>query len=239
MRRRFSGAAGNVCATGAWGIVVGSLVVVGACGSDKTNTTTPLVATTLSVNSAVNAQTGVVGTALAQPISVQVLDQNGAPLNNAVVTWTVESGGGSVATPTTSTDASGTATVAWTLGTAAGLDSLKAAIASGMSVFATATATAASASAIQIRSGGTQTVTAGSQTAPMAVKVVDQFANPIANATVSWSVVGGGSLSSTSTTTDSTGTTQVVLTTDAAPAVYQVMATTGSMAPVTFGITSM
>ena len=230
MRRGFSGV---------HGIIVGALVVAGACGSDKNSTTTPLVATTITASSVVNGQTGVVAMALAQPIAVQVLDQNGAALNNAVVTWTVESGGGSVATPTTSTDASGNATVVWTLGNVAGLDSLKASIASGASAFITATAAAGSPSAIQIKSGGTQNVAAGSQTAPMVVQVIDQFANPIANAIVTWSVAGGGSLSATSTTTDSTGTTQVTLTTDPAPAVYQVMATSGSMTPVTFGITSM
>src|SRR5262252_5575968 len=153
MRRGFSGV---------HGIIVGALVVAGACGSDKNSTTTPLVATTITASSVVNGQTGVVAMALAQPIAVQVLDQNGAPLNNAVVTWTVESGGGSVATPTTSTDASGNATVVWTLGTVAGLDSLKASIPSGAAAFITATATAGSPSAIQIKSGGTQTITAGS-----------------------------------------------------------------------------
>jgi hypothetical protein len=218
---------------------VGALVVAGACGSDKNSTTTPLVATTITLATGVNGQAGVVGTALTTPIGVVVEDQNGVPLNDATVTWTVVSGGGSVATPSTTTDDSGNTSVVWTLGNVAGVDSLKASIASGASVTVAATATAASASAMRITSGGTQTVAAGSQTAPLVVQVVDQFANPVAGAAVSWVVTGGGSLSATSTTTDSTGTAQVVLTTDAAPAGYQVTATTGTLSPVTFTITAM
>jgi hypothetical protein len=218
---------------------VSALVVAAACGSDKNSTSPSLVATTITLNSGVNGQAGVVGTALAQPISVLVEDQNGAPMNDAAVTWTVVSGGGSVTTSSTTTDDTGTTSVAWTLGTVAGVDSLKASLASGASAVVSATASAGSASAMRITAGGTQTVAAGSQTAPLVVQVVEQFANPVANATVAWAVTGGGSLSATSSTTDSTGTTSVVLTTDPAAAGYQVTATTSSLSPVTFTITAM
>src|SRR5262249_4533953 len=160
-------------------------------------------------------------------------------MDNAAVSWTVTSGGGSVASASGATDASGTATVVWTLGPVAGPDSLKASIATGASVTFSATATAGPASAMRIASGNSQSVTAGAQTAPMVVQVVHQFANPVANATVTWAATGGGALSASTTTTDATGTTQVTLSTDPAAATYFVTAATGTISPITFTITSM
>jgi hypothetical protein len=239
MRRGFSGVAQDVlCAAGRWGLAAGVLIVAGACSDSNSTTSTP-VATTITVNSATDQQTGVAGTALAQPVGVVVKDQSGAEMANAAVTWTIVSGGGTVASASSATDASGTATVVWTLGPVAGPDSLKASIATGSSVTFSATATAGAASAMRITSGNPQAVGVGTQTAPLVVQVVDQFANPVANATVTWAVTGGGTLSATTSTTDATGTTQVTLATDAAPATYLVTATSGSIAPITFTITSM
>ena len=74
------------------------------------------------------------GQPLAQPIVVHVVDQNGASIANAVVKWTVLSGGGSVSAATSQTDANGNASITWTMGPAAFADSLRAAIANGASV---------------------------------------------------------------------------------------------------------
>ncbi len=218
-------------------LALAALGVVGACGSDNDNTTAPLVATTITAVAATNAQTGAVGKALAQPVGVLVVDQNGAPFANATVTWAVQTGGGSVASATSVTDATGTATVVWTMGPTAGTDSLKASLALGAATFITATATTGTASAINITSGATQSVTAGSTTAPLVVQVVDASANPISGATVTWVVTGGGTLSAATTTTDATGKTQVTLTT-AAKGTYTVTAKTGTLTAVTFTITA-
>jgi len=224
-----------------WSLALAAMVVIGAsaCSDNNDNSTSPLTATTITASSATNAQTGVVGTALARPVAVVVADQNGAPLAGATVNWAVTAGGGSVASATSVTDASGNATIAWTLGTTVGTDSLEASIAGGASAFITATATAAAASAVHVTSADTLTVTAGTTTAPLVVKVVDQFGNPIAGATVTWAVTAGGTLSATSSTTDATGSTQVTLTTVAAPSNYTVTATSGTLTPVTFTITAM
>jgi hypothetical protein len=239
MRRGFSDVVrDNICATGLRGIAAGALVVAAACSDSNSTTATP-VATTITASSATNGQTGVAGTALAQPISVQVEDQSGTAMANAAVTWTVVSGGGSVASTTSATDASGSATVVWTLGPVAGVDSVRASIGTGASAVITATATAGPASAMRITSGNPQSVAAGAQTAPLVVQVIDQFANPVANAAVTWVVTGGGTLSATTTTTDATGTAQVTLSTDAAPATYLVTAASGNISPITFTITSM
>jgi Bacterial Ig-like domain (group 1) len=239
MRRGFSGVTrGILCAVGRRGVATGVIAIAGACSDSNSTTSTP-VATSIAANSATDQQTGVAGTALAQPVSVVVKDQSGAVMENAAVSWTVVSGGGTVASASSATDATGTATVVWTLGPVAGPDSLKASIATGASVTFSATATAGSASAMRIMSGNPQSVAAGAQTAPMVVQVVDQFANPVANATVTWAVSGGGTLSAATTTTDATGTTQVTLSTDPAAATYFVTAATGTISPITFTITSM
>jgi len=238
MRRGFSGVARDILrAVGRWGLAAG-VFIAGACSDSNSTTSTP-VATSITANSATDQQTGVAGASLAQPVSVVVKDQSGAPMENAAVSWTVESGGGSVASASSATDATGMATVIWTLGPVAGPDSLKASIAAGTSVVFSATATAGPASAMRITSGNGQSIAVGTQTAPMVVQVVDQFANPVANATVTWAVTGGGTLSATTTTTDATGTTQVTLSTDPAPATYLVTAATGTISPITFTITSM
>lgn len=214
-----------------------AVIGAGACGND--NNTVPLTATTITTNAATNAQTGVVGTALAQPIGVIVADQNGAPLGNATVNWAVTAGGGTVASATSVTDANGNATVVWTLGTTVGTDSLQASIAGGADTFITGIVTAGAASAMHVTSADTLTVTAGTTTAPLVVKVVDQFGNPIPSTTVTWAVAGGGTLSATTSTTDATGSTQVTLATAAAPGNYTVTATSGTLTPVTFTITGM
>ena len=234
----------DITVTGSWlggavrrgtRLALAALGVVGACGSD--NNVTPRVATTITAVAATNAQTGAVNKPLAQPVGVLVVDQNGTPFASATVTWAVQTGGGSTASATSVTDATGTATVAWTMGPTAGTDSLKASLANGTSVFITATATAATAATISISSGGTQSVTAGSTTAPLVVQVLDASSSPVSGAVVTWVVTGGGTLSAATSTTDATGKTQVTLTT-AAKGTYIVTAKTGTLTAVTFTITA-
>jgi hypothetical protein len=87
-----------------------------------------LVASSISPNSA-TTQSAAPGTAVADPPSVIVLDQHGAPLAGATVTFAVTSGGGSVAGGNATTSATGVATVGrWTLGAADGVNTLTASI---------------------------------------------------------------------------------------------------------------
>ncbi|HEU4996185.1 MAG TPA: hypothetical protein VFT29_15315 [Gemmatimonadaceae bacterium] len=116
----------------------GALLLTSAACDDDTNLV-PRVATSITVSSG-DGQVGVAGQPLAQPIVVNVVDQNGISFANAVVSWTVLTGGGSVSAPTSLTDASGNASVTWTMGLTAGANSLGAAIANGASVTVTATA---------------------------------------------------------------------------------------------------
>src|SRR5437763_9750728 len=54
---------------------------VAACNSDNSTNTVASVATNLAINSGSDTQSGTVGQMLAQPISVLVTDQNGAPFS--------------------------------------------------------------------------------------------------------------------------------------------------------------
>ena len=125
----------------------GALVLSAAACSDDhndllTNVVVVPVATSITGNSG-NGQVGLVGQPLALPIVVHVSDQSGTSLTNAVVEWTVLTGGGSVSAVTSRTDDNGNASVIWTMGPTVGAVSLRAAIVNGASVTITATVNSA------------------------------------------------------------------------------------------------
>ena len=189
---------------------VASLFLLGACG-DKVELVNviPRVATQLVVVSG-DQQTGVAGAALANPIVVSVLDQNGNAVAGATVTWTIIGASGSVSSPTSTSNAAGEASVVWTLGTTAGADSLQASLPNGANVILTATGTAGPATTLAMVSGDLQIVVFPGTSAPMVVLLTDANGNPVANATINWASSIGG-LSAASTTTDAAGQASVTL----------------------------
>ena len=197
------------------------VLIAAACGGS--NDTAPLTAATLEAVPGSNAQVGTVGQALAAPIAVQVLAANGSPVAGVLVTWAIQSGGGSTSVATTKTDADGTATVAWTLGTIAGTDSLIASVDGATAIALFATANAGPAVALVKVSGDQQTVAAGSASQPLVVKAVDAYGNAVAGVTVAWIPENGGVLGAQTSVTGSDGTTQDALTADTATT-YLVMA---------------
>ncbi|MEO6878899.1 MAG: hypothetical protein ABI205_10485, partial [Gemmatimonadaceae bacterium] len=81
-----------------------------ACSDSGQNAVSP-VGASITVNTGSGGQTGTVGQPLPQVVSVQVLDQDGKPVPNAVVTWNIAAGGGTVDSTTSRTDGSGNAGV--------------------------------------------------------------------------------------------------------------------------------
>jgi subtilisin family serine protease len=73
-----------------------------------------------------DAQTGLAGVELAQPISVRIVDAFENAITGATVEWTVSSGSGSVNSANTTTDGGGLASVRWTLGPTKGSDTARA-----------------------------------------------------------------------------------------------------------------
>jgi hypothetical protein len=106
-------------------LAVGVLVFQAACGSDSSGPGSN-GATTIDPNSSTNV-TAAPGGVVSELPSVILHDQSGAPVVGAGVHFTVTAGGGSVTGANATTNASGIATVgSWTLGTAAGPNTLTA-----------------------------------------------------------------------------------------------------------------
>ena len=150
---------------------------------------------------------------LPAPFRVIVRDQDGNPLGNVDVTWSVVAGGGSIAPATSPTDANGIATATRTLGTGAGVQTSRASRAglSGSPVTFTAFGEINGAMTIAA-SGPTPTSVTDTvlSTIPVAVTVTNHTGAGVSGVIVSWSVSGGGGgLSQAVDTTDGSGVSSV------------------------------
>lgn len=211
------------------------LATAAACNSSDTNSPS-LVATTISASVGIDAQTTTAGSATPSTISVLVFDQTGSALANSTVSWSVASGGGTVSSASSTTDANGLAAVTWTLGTTAGANSLVASLAGGATVTITATGVAGPAATLTIVSGNNQSITAGNTSDALVVQAADQYGNLINGQSIAWTT-NDGTLGASPTTTDATGQSSTTLSTGATAEVYVVTASAGS-ASAQFTITS-
>jgi hypothetical protein len=129
-----------------------------------------------------NNQTAIAGSAISNAPQVLVKGSDGLPLVEASVTFTVETGGGSLdgsaGSATVTTDASGVATSpAWTLGTTAGANTLTASGPKGSVTFtAEGTVGAASGTQSTLVASATQ-ATANGSTVTLTVQAQDQYGN--------------------------------------------------------------
>lgn len=178
---------------------------------DFTATATAAAAATIAAHAGAGQQ-GSVGTSLPVPPAVVVRDQFGNPVPNVPVAFAVAAGGGSVTGANPSTNAQGIAAVgSWTLGTAAGSQSLTATAGALTPVTFSAAAAAGPAAAMLVTQGAAQTATVGTAvTQPPAVRVNDQFGNPVAGVAVTFAVTGGGGqITGATTTTTAAGVATV------------------------------
>ena len=218
-------------------IAVLAFAALAACGGDTdvTNVVT-LTPTSLSITTG-NNQAGTVGTALAAPLSVKVVDQNANAISGATVSWAVGTGGGTLASATSTTDANGIATMTWTLPNTPGSYSVTASIANAQAAVtfnATATAATQTATSLTLVSGNNQSVAHGTATQAFVIKAVDAKGNPVSGVPITWATTGGGTLSATSGTTDASGLAQVTLTTSSTAGAFTVTASSGTLTPVVF-----
>ena len=140
-------------------------------------------------------QTGSVGTALANPLVVQILDQYGNPFPGVTVHWAATAGGGNVSAPTSNTGANGQAQITATLGTHVGTDTYAATVAgvTGSPVSFTAIANHGPAAIVAVTAGSGQSTTITTPFATnLAATVTDRFGNPISGATVVFAAPGSG-----------------------------------------------
>ncbi|HEX2188410.1 MAG TPA: invasin domain 3-containing protein [Longimicrobiaceae bacterium] len=186
-------------------------------------------------------QTAAAGTGVSTAPSVRVADASGNPVSGVVVEFAVAGGGGSVAGETQTTGADGIATVGgWTLGTAAGANTLTATATGLPAATFTATGVAGPAATIAVQSGDGGTAVVAS-TRTLEARVVDAHGNPVQGHTVSWAVApGGGSVGAPSSTTDAAGVATVVWTLGTGAGAQGATATAAGLAgsPLTFAATA-
>lgn len=211
-----------------------------------------------------NGQSGAAGAVLPQPVKVRVTDAGGRGVAGAEVAWTIASGGGSVSASRSATDASGIAEVDWTLGSAAGANTLVASVAGLTPVTFTATATATdttgTGTATDTTTTGTATDTTTTGTAerleivsgdggtsPVAgtrtlrVKATDAGGDPVRGVAVSWAAAAGsGSVDTAASTTDTAGIALATWTLDTIAGVQHATATAAGLdgSPLTFSVTA-
>lgn len=172
----------------------------------KGETVDPSVATTITANSSTTL-TGAAGSQVSPAPSILVKDQNGAPMAGATVNLLILTGGGTVSSATVTTNASGVATAAWTLGTTVGNNALNMWSGTLTAITFTATATAGAASSLTKSAGDNQAGTAG-LAAPVAPSVVvkDANGNVTADVVVTFAVAtGGGSVTGGTATSNALG----------------------------------
>ena len=246
--------------TNASGIATLTSWTLGQTAGTNNNTvtaTTSGVATTLTfdasgtagaaqniiANSALS-QSAVAGSNVTAPPSVRVRDSFNNPVNGVAVTFTVGSGGGSsnpASGSTVSTDVTGTATLtSWTLGTAAGSNSVTANVTglAGTPLTFSATGTVAVTSGAQstvVRSGPNNVVADGSASSQITVTLRDANGNPVAGKSVSLDDAGDPStISPASAASDANGqVTFNVTNTSAGTVTYTATATDGGAVAIT------
>jgi hypothetical protein len=148
---------------------------------------------------------GQVGQALGQPVTVRVVDRFGNPVPDLEIAWTVAAGGGSTNPSMSRTDRRGEATTQWTLGTVAGTHTLTIAPRGLDATTLAATAVAGPPRAIAAVGGNEQSRTVATEVPDsLAVRVVDEYGNPVGGATVTWAATNG-SVSPATVTTGTAG----------------------------------
>jgi adhesin/invasin len=183
-------------------------------------------------------QTATVGEAVAVVPAVGVFDTKGRPISGREVIFSVTSGGGFVSEAVQITDVDGVARVGgWTLGTAAGANTLQASVPELLPLSFAATAVAGPPATIIVQQGETQDGVVGSD-APVAPSVLvrDEFHNPVAGASVEFEVLsGGGSVSEGSALTDDSGIARAgAWTLGTIPGTNTLSASLTGLEPVTF-----
>lgn len=160
-----------------------------------------------------DGQSGPAGAELLNPLVVKATDSKGKLLTGIAVNFRVTSGGGSVFAGAAVTDMKGNAEEFWTLGTntsAPQVLEVRAVAAGGVKqVFGVFTANALPHSPTRITaiSGDGQSAPKGTAVAVApAVRVADQFDNPVPNHAVTFALsAGGGALTGAAATTNAAG----------------------------------
>jgi len=185
-------------------------LAVASCSDDGGTGTNPVA--TVDKNGSTDRQIAAAGLALPISPEVTVLKANGEKAEGETVTFTVQTGGGSVVGGVMQTDGRGVARpTEWVLGAIVGPNTMTATVA-GMSVEFTAFGIAGPATGLVLIAGNEQTATTRTEV-PIdpEVKVIDAFGNGVVGVTVDWQITGGSGTISGSSSILSIRDGQVVL----------------------------
>jgi adhesin/invasin len=205
---------------------------LGACGADKKlGPTVPAVVSVVSGDS----QTVLVGNRSSAALVAAIKNSDGSPLPNIPVRWSVASGGGSIVTVVDTTDANGQVSTTYLSPAKVGTAKVVANAGGQLASFAVLLV----ADTVGTLSAFSGNGAAGLINVPLNLSAAasDRFGNPITGVAVSWST-SGGSLQSTTSTTDSLGRASNVITLPGTAGNVTVVATSRFNA-VTFTVTAL
>jgi uncharacterized protein YjdB len=135
-------------------------------------------------------QSGRVGRTLPTRPTVRIVDGSGNGVSGVEVEWYVLKGNGSLSSTRTTTDGSGSSSVAWTLGERAGAQEIAATVANLGSVSFEAEALVGPTARVEVWPGSSS-VTEG-ESLQLSVRAWDEFGNRVSNPSVSWSSNANG-----------------------------------------------
>lgn len=187
-----------------------------------------------------NNQTAAVATTLPVTLKVKALDSyEGVPVAGIPVTFSDGGKGGTFSNPNATTDSSGIASTNYTFFTKARAVTITASSPGLTSTVLTETAVAGPPKWIVVKSGNNQTAATNTTLPlPLVAKVVDQYSNPIAGMTVTFSDgTAGGSFSATTVATDVTGSASVTYKTGASTGTKSISSTIPGKNPAKFTVT--
>ena len=222
------------------------LALIGGCGEATTGPTSVKpqdFAASLKLLSG-NTQSGSVGAALAEVLTVKVVDAGGQPVAGATVLWQVRDGGGTINPPASTSSTTGLASVTWTLGTTLGANKAVAILQGNYvldSAVFTATAGVGPASRLTVVAGNAQTGrVASALPTKLQVNVKDQFGYAVSGKTVTWLAANfSGSVAAVSDTTDASGNASATWTLGTTATVQSATATVAGVgAPLAFTATA-
>jgi protocatechuate 3,4-dioxygenase beta subunit len=186
-----------------------------------------------------SGQSTTVNTVFPQPLEVRVIDADGDGVANATVTFdaTGSGAGATLSATTVETDADGYATVTATANSVAGSYSVAASV-DGVTLPAgfQLTNLAGAPSAISAFGGAGQSTAVNTPfPAPLVVRVVDEFGNPVPGAGVTFDAPVGAASADLATpvvTTDSNGLAQTFATANGLAGSYEVLGSVGGVTAV-------
>jgi len=157
-----------------------------------------------------DGQRALAGRKVTQPVTVQVVSRSGRPVEGVPVRFVLEEGAGVTDPPVDSSDAQGIARAAWTLGSAAGRQSLSIS-AQGVSSPTVITAEAEPVAAntrLAVVSEQLEGPAGAALPEPAVVRVTDSSGVALMDVPVTWSADDGGSVVAAEARTDSLGQTR-------------------------------